>query len=129
MIKPFFGWILSGKYTNWVLGITVISISIIHKIKYNKFRLNTESSFKDYKVFFSHLTEFIGEPLTVVCSFAFLKGVLLQKFFDVKHFLNYNEIELTFILILSSYFFITSILEVKKQLFELKKDTETITKD
>src|SRR6476661_8749509 len=75
-------WTLSFPLLIPGISIFVIFVTILHKIKFNEYRVSEFKNFKNIKDFLKDLLETILDPSVFVCSLSILRGLILDYFFN-----------------------------------------------
>ena len=102
--------ILEFDHTYWFVCISLI-FEIVHKIKYKSIGIRFNTSFSDFRTPFESLLSYFQNPMTLACSWSLLKGLCLQYFFKKAYFPFFGDLELTFILLITAYLLINTVVE------------------
>lgn len=102
--------ILQFEHTYWFVCISFI-LEVVHKIKYKSLGIRFNTSFSDFKIPFEALLSYFQNPMTLACSWSLLKGLCLQYFFKKLYFPYFGDLELTFILLITTYLLINTVVE------------------
>ena len=94
-------------------------IDITHTLKYRNFAFSHSMSFTQFKKSFEFVTSFIGNPITLVSSVALAKGLFFHWTDKEAFFPLFQNLELVFIAIVTSYLLVTSVLELKQHFMEI----------
>ncbi|TWI85868.1 hypothetical protein IQ13_1037 [Lacibacter cauensis] len=94
---------LSSEWTQIVAGILSFAAAILSKIKYKQLAFSRPMTFSQFKVPVEEVWSFISNPLTLVCSLSLAKGLFLQLRNIKKVFVDFSNLEITFIGIVVLY--------------------------
>lgn len=117
----FFSWLFNHDKLILIIGTISAVIDITHTIKYKNFAFSHNMSFTQFKNSFEFLSSFIGNPITLVSSFALAKGLFLHWTGQEKYFPSFHNLELIFIATVTVYLLVVSSLELKKHFWEILK--------
>lgn len=100
-------------------GILATIIVLVHKIKEGQLRFTVKMSLDDFKTTFEELISFRYSPVTLACSLAFAKALILQHFGRLVYFIHFTDLEMDFIVFLTCYCLFISVMEITKKLNEI----------
>lgn len=98
-------------------GISAI-LTIVHKIKLRKFTFSPTMSFNEFKIPMEDILSFVSNPITIICSLSLAKGLFLQTSENQQYFPFFNNIETSFIFIVTVYLLFISFMEMAKNFRE-----------
>lgn len=110
-----------------MLIIVSAVIDFAHRFKYNRLSFNINATFSNFKASLEGLASCVQNPLTLTCTYSLLRALCLQYFYKEKHFMEFNELELTFIFIATAFLFLGTLSEHTKLFRETILETETPT--
>lgn len=95
-----------------IAGAFSTIVTLCHKIKTRKFQFSQNMSFNDFKFPVEDTLSFLSNPVTIVCSLVLAKGLFLQSESSVSYFPLFDNLQMTFIGIVTSYLIFTSLIEL-----------------
>jgi hypothetical protein len=107
-IKSFF----ETDYITFYFGAGATIITLLHKIKTKKITFNAKMSFSEFRIPVADLLSFVDSPVTIICALALAKGLFMQSSESVQYFPFFNNLEITFIGLVTIYLFFISSLEL-----------------
>lgn len=103
---------------NYFAGGFSIIFMLTHKIKMRKFKFSASMSFNEFRIPVEDILSFIGNPITLVCSFSLAKGIFLQTADSIQYFPFFQSLELTFIGLVTAYLIFISVMELLNNIKE-----------
>lgn len=124
-IKDFAKVVFESRFI--AIGLTVIafSVSFVHRIRYSRYKIKS-ITYDQFQGFGGELLSFLAAPVTLVGSWSLLRGYVLQKSHDIVYFVNFSEVDLTFICLVSGFFFIASAIAIWRQFKEIRRNVNSI---
>lgn len=119
--------VLEFEYSLFILGSIAVVVELAHNLKFKTdLALTQNMSFNQFKNKFEYVFSIIANPLTIVSSFALAKGLVFSYTDKYDYFPYFNNIELSFIGIVTMYLMVVSILELWSNFVEVVRKEKTV---